>query len=759
MAILSRRGFILSGAAVGGGLAVGYAWWRLQDGDAAVKFATSGQPAAGLNAWLKIATTGDVTCAIHRAEMGQGVTTSLAMLLAEELDADWSTMRFEFAPVDRDYYNFGMLLNGQPLGDPEASWLAGTGTWAIRKVFHSMGLSMTISSSSMIDAWDTLRPAGAAARHMLVAAAAREWNVAPDTLRTDSGWVIDDDLDRRIAYGELAEAAARERPPAKPPLKKPSEFRIIGQDVPRLDTAMKVRGTAEFGVDVSASDMLYATVVHSPVAGTDVESFEPNGADSMPGVEAIVLAGERGRERAVAVVADNTWHALRAAENISITPKTPATPLRDSEKVGEDYLARIDRSDDPDEQVVFRDDGQTDTVLDSATKAVEAVYALPFLAHACMEPMNCTAHFDGSMLEVWAPTQAHSVVRDLGAAIAGIPPGDVTVHTTFMGGGFGRRAEMDFAKQAMSVAVRLPGRPIKLTWSREQDIRHDAFRPAAVCRIRGSTRDDGRIDAVHYALATQSVVASYETRTPTPRGTEASGDASVVTAVDPTIYPIENLKVVFDPIDSHVPAGYWRSVSHSWNTFFIESFIDELAHAAQIDPLEFRRRALAERPRQLRVLDAVADGIGSSSAFSTGTGYAIAESHNAIVGHGIEIATQGGRFQRVTRVVCAIDCGPIIHPDNVRAQMEGSVVDGLSAALYGRVDIVEGRAVQSNFDSYRRLRMADTPKIDVILLDSETARPAGVGEPAVPGVAPALTNAIFNATGERIRTLPILQQT
>jgi isoquinoline 1-oxidoreductase beta subunit len=261
--------------------------------------------------------------------------------------------------------------------------------------------------------------------------------------------------------------------------------------------------------------------------------------------------------------------------------------------------------------------------------------------------------------------------------------------------------------------------------------------------------------AIHYALATQSVVASYETRTPTPRGAEARSDASVVTAVNPMIYPIENLKVVFTPVDSHIPAGYWRSVSHSWNTFFVESFIDELAIASNIDPLEFRRRALSDRPRHLRVLDAVADQIGPGMAFATGRGYAIAESHNAIVAHGVEVATQRGQFQHVLRIVCAIDCGRAIHPDNVRAQMEGSVVDGLSAALHGQIDIEAGRAVQGNFDSYRRLQMADTPRIDVIVIDSDE-RPGGVGEPAVPGVAPALTNAIFAASGKRIRSLPII---
>jgi isoquinoline 1-oxidoreductase beta subunit len=755
--VLSRRGFVLSGVAVGGGLVIGYTQWRFNDGDAAAKFAASGNEAAPLNAWLKIDNSGQITCAIHRAEMGQGVTTSLAMLLAEELDADWSQMRFEFAPVDRDYYNFGMLLNGQPLGDPEASWLAGTGTWAMRKVFHSMGLSMTISSSSMIDAWDTLRPAGAAARHMLIAAAAGSWQRPAEGLRTESGWVIDDEADRRASYGELAESAAGQRPPSKPALKNPSQYRIIGKNVPRLDTPMKVQGAAEFGIDVTLPNMLYAAVVHSPIAGTDVGSFETNGAEELPGIERILLAGEAGKERAVAVVADNTWQAMQAATKISITPKAPSSQVRNSEDVGAEYLAMLDAPEHPEDHVIFREDGQADAVINASSAVVTAVYEVPFLAHACMEPMNCTAFFTGTELEVWAPTQAHSVVRELGAAIAGLSPDDVAVHTTFLGGGFGRRAEMDFAKQAMSVAVQMPGRPVKLTWSREQDIRHDAFRPAAVCRIRGTVDDDGALSAMHYALATQSVVASYETRTPTPRGAEARTDNSVVTAINPSIYPIENLKVLFAPVDSHVPAGYWRSVSHSWNTFFVESFIDEVAIAANLEPLAFRQQALKDRPRVLKVLNAVAEKIGAGTAFSTGRGFAVAESHSAIVAHGVEVATQGGKFQRVTRVVCAIDCGPVIHPDNVRAQMEGSVVDGLSAALYGQIDIRQGRAVQGNFDSYRRLRLADTPVIEVLVIDSQAKRPAGVGEPAVPGVAPALTNAIFNATGERIRKLPILR--
>jgi len=373
---------------------------------------------------------------------------------------------------------------------------------------------MTISSTSVIDAWDTLRPAGATARQMLIDAAARQWAVNAARLRTDSGWVIDDKTNQRAGYGELAELASRERPTANPILKDPATYRIVGHNLPRLDTQIKATGTAEFGIDVVRPDMLYATVVHSPVAGTKVASFATNGAEQMTGVQAIVLAGEPGNERSVAVAAENTWQAMQAAQKITVVPEAATSDLVDSATLGKRYLALLDAPDN----VVFRDDGQTDTVMQSAADVVTAVYELPYLSHACMEPMNCTAWFTGSSLEVWAPTQANSMARDIGAKICNLNPDQVTLHTTFMGGGFGRRAEMDFVEQAVSVARQLPGRPVKLTWSREQDIRHDAFRPASVCRIRGVIDADGALLALDYRLATQSVVASYYERTPTPRG-------------------------------------------------------------------------------------------------------------------------------------------------------------------------------------------------------------------------------------------------
>jgi isoquinoline 1-oxidoreductase beta subunit len=362
--------------------------------------------------------------------------------------------------------------------------------------------------------------------------------------------------------------------------------------------------------------------------------------------------------------------------------------------------------------------------------------------------------FSGDRLEVWAPTQANSVARDIAAKLCGLDAAQVSLHTTFMGGGFGRRTEMDFIEQAVSIALQFPGRPIKLFWSREQDIRHDMYRPGAACRVTASLDDTGAIAALDYTLVTQSVVTSYEIRTPTPRGGESRTDSSVVTTVNPPIYPVENLRVGFVPVEIHVPAGYWRSVSHSWNGFFLESFIDELAVAAGTTPLEFRRQALADKPRHLNVLDTLVEKAGPGQA--DGVGYAVIESHTTVVAHAVEVATVDGTFARVTRVVCAVDCGPMVHPDNIKAQMESSIVDGLSAALYGKIDIDNGRVRQGNFDTYRRLRMADCPVIEVHLINSQQKRPGGVGEPGVPGVAPALTNAIYAATGNRIRSLPII---
>ncbi|MGI9341779.1 MAG: molybdopterin cofactor-binding domain-containing protein [Gammaproteobacteria bacterium] len=739
--MLSRRGFILSGAAVGGGLIVAWSMRALDDGDAAAKFAGAGAAAHPLNAWLKIDTDGIVTCAIHRAEMGQGVTTGLAQLLIEELDGVWADTRFEFAPVDRDYFNFGILEDGRPFGDPDESLGAAAGTWAMRRVMHAVGLSLTVASTSIIDAWDTLRPAGAAARQMLIAAAARRWDVDAGSLHTEPGFVVDAAGTRRASYGELAAAAADERPPSDPPLKPPADYRLVGRDVPRLDAPMKVDGSAVFASDVELPDMLYAAIVHSPVVGSNVESYDATAAAAMPGVERIVRAGDN----AVAVVASDTWSALQAADAVTIT--AAPVDLVDTDDIDDRYFAKLDAE----ALVTIRDDEGTDASMDSAAATAFAEYTAPYLAHECMEPMSCVAHFTGDALSVWAGTQSNSVSRDVAAALAGLDKDKVEVHSTFLGGGFGRRAEMDSVTQAVAIALQFPGRPIKLTWSRQQDTRHGAYRPLAVARVRGAVDGDGALAAIDYRVVAQSVGADYARRTPSPRKVDDADDRNVISPTDRPLYSIANLRVGYVPVVAHVPVGFWRSVAYSLNPFFLESFIDELAHAANTDPLAFRRRALAGRDRHLAVLDAVEDAAGPAHP---GRGYALVESHGSVIAHAIDVETEAGEFSRVARVTCAIDCGRPLHPDNIVAQTEGCIFNGLAAALYGRVDIENGRIRQRSFGAYARYLLADQPRIDVRIVPSER-RPGGVGEVSLPGVAPALCNAIFAATGRRVRKLPI----
>jgi isoquinoline 1-oxidoreductase beta subunit len=753
--MLSRRGFILSGAAVGGGLVIAYASHRLDDGDATEKFAASGRAASPLNAWIKITSQGEIICAIHRAEMGQGITTGIAQLLIEELDGDWNNARFEFPPVDRDYYNFGILEDGRPFGDPDASLLAGAGTWAMREMFHAIGLSLTAASVSIIDAWDTVRPAGAAARQMLIAAAARRWNCDPPSLITEAGVVIDAAGNRRATYGDLAEAAAQEEPPSDPPLKNPADYRLVGHDVPRLDTPAKVSGTAMYGSDVVLPNMLYAAIVHSPVIGTRVAGFDGSEAAREPGVTGVVTAGEF----AVAVVAADTWTAMRAAEQVRVDALletgdgTPIIPV-DTDGLGEAYLAMLNEQ----EPVVIREEGTADAAIASNDRSIDVVYELPYLTHECMEPMNCTALYTGDALEVWAGSQGNSIARDTAARVAGLSNDQVRFHSTFMGGGFGRRAEMDFVEQATAVAIQFPGRPIKLTWSRPQDIRHGTTRPAAVARVRGAVGANGSI-AMNYAVAAQSVSASYGTRVPSPRRVDDRDDRYIVAPSDRPAYRIDNMKVWYVPVRAHVPVGYWRSVSHTINPFFLECFIDELAASVDTDPLTFRRQALADQPRHLAVLDALDEFAGPATQ---PRGYAINETHGSVVAHAVEVETRGGaqgraqnvEFARVARVFCVVDCGRVLHPDNVVAQTEGCIFDGLANALQGRLEIADGIVQQQNLRTYDRFKLDEQPEIHVHLVSSER-RPGGVGEVAIPGAAPALCNAIYAATGKRIRKLPI----
>ena len=746
---ISRRTILVSGLAAGGGLAVWYVARRLDDGDAVAKFAASTPDSVGLNAWVKIHKDGDITFGVHRAEMGQGVTTALPMMLAEELDVDWERVRFEFTPVDRDYYNFGVLLRGRPLGDTAGRPVAQIGERVIRSAFHALGTSMTISSTSVIDAWDTLRPAGAAAKALLLAAAARRWGVPAAGLETMRGHVVDRGSGRNASFAELAADAARETVPDDVRPKDPATYRLVGTSPARLDLPAKVTGAAGFGVDLVLPGMLFATVRHSPLLGTRIAGVDNSAEVSgMAGVEGVVLLGDR----AVAVVARDTWSAMRGAARLSLKPEPADTPSADSDAIIAGWRQALD---DPDPSV-FREDGDARARIAAAPAAIEAIYELPWLAHVCMEPMNCAALLEQGRVTVWVPTQAESIARDVAADVAGVGKDQVTLHRTFLGGGFGRRAEMDFVSHAVGAAKAFPGRPVKLLYSREEDVRSDKYRPAAVARVRAALDDAGRLQAMDYVIVSQSVFASYASRNPMPGPSNARKDEAALTGAVNLIYSgIANLRFAFVPQDVPVPAGFWRSVGNSHNCFIVESFIDELAGAAGKDPVEFRLAHLADRPAHQAVLREAAKqaGWGTPLPAGRGRGVALIESHDSIVAQVIEVtAGQGAEF-RVDRVVCVIDPRIVIHPDIVKAQIQGGIVDGLSAALHGRVTVRGGGVEQSNFDNYRLLRLADVPAIEVYLLP-QGGRPGGVGEPGVPAVAPALANALFNATGRRIRTLP-----
>jgi isoquinoline 1-oxidoreductase beta subunit len=745
---ISRRTLVIGGLAAGGGLAVAITSARLDDGDAVKKFADLTPGGFGLNAWVTLTTDDRVICGVHRAEMGQGVCTALPMLIAEELDVDWRQVRYEFTPIDRDYFNFGVLLRGQPLGDTTGRPLAAVGEEVIRRAFHMIGLSMTISSTSVVDAWDSLRMAGAAARAMLIAAAAEKWSVPADRLRTDRGAVVDPTTQEQVRYGELAQAAARMLPPADPVLRRPRDFRIIGTSPARLDIPSKVNGAIRYAIDTVLPGMLFASVRHSPLVGTRIAGVD-NAAEvsRMDGVAGVVTLGDR----AVAVVARDTWSAMRGLARLSLKPE----PLDGAVSGSAEHEARLHDLLDDSKPAVFRKDGDALAVL-RREEGISAEYSLPFLAHYCMEPMNCTALLEGERLSVWAPTQAETIARDVAAAAAEVSPGNVTVHRTAIGGGFGRRAEMDFVSYAAATARAFPGRPIKLTYSRAEDIRHDMYRPAAVIRVRGVLGANGRVRAMDYVIATQSVTASYYTRTPTPRGGNARRDDATAAGASNLIYQVPDLRVAFSPMDSRIPVGFWRSVGNSHNCFAIESFMDECAAVARADPLRFRLDHLADRPAHRAVLEEVRQLSGWDRPLERprGRGLSLIESHDSIVAQVVEVTAGNAAVPRVDRVYCVIDCRQVIHPDIVVQQMESGIIDGLTAALGGAITTRGGVIEQESFADYRALGLARSPEISVRVI-SPGGRPGGVGEPGVPGIAPALANAIFSATGERVRKLPL----
>ena len=696
---MQRRDFLQVAGTIGAGLVIGF---RIPNRRGVAPFAP--------NAWLRIGTDNSVLVIVDRSEMGQGVTTSLPMLLAEELEADWTKIRFEFAPADKAYIN------------------------------QLFGIQGTGGSSSVRAAWKPLRVAGAQARTMLIAAAAQTWGVEPASCRAEAGAVIHAATHRRLTYGALAQRAAALPVPADVPLKDPKDWRLAGKPTKRLDTRFKVNGTAQFGIDVRVPGMLTAVVARSPVFGGKVSSFDATAANAIPGVRHVVQISS-----GVAVVGDGYWPAKQGRDALKVLWDEGPVAQVSSASISSLFAQRATQ-----DGAVARHDGDAVAALAGAAQRVEAVYEMPFLAHATMEPMNCTAHVRTGAVDIWAPTQNQTGVQMIGGQIGGVPPEKVAVHTTYLGGGFGRRFELDFIIEALETS-KAAGSPVKVIWSREDDIQHAQYRPANYHQLRAGLDASGRPVAWTHRIVAPSIMARMF-----PQTVKNGLDGEAVEGGVGLPYAVPNVHVDYQLTDTGIPVGFWRSVNNSFNAFAVEGFIDELAAAAKQDPYEYRRTLLANAPRDRGVLELAATkaGWGTPLPAGRGRGIAVYKSFESFAAQVAEVSVSPAGDVRVDRVVCAIDCGMHVNPSTIEAQMQGGIVYGLTAALNGAITIENGRVTQSNFHDYRMLRLAEMPVVEVYIVPSNEA-PGGVGEPGTPPIDPAVCNAIFAATGKRIRKLPI----
>lgn len=720
----TRRGLLITaGAVVGGGLVVGVA---VRPGHRApkVKPLVAADDEALLNVWVKIAPDNTVVAIVPHAEMGQGAHSALAQMLADEMDADWDAVEVMEAPAHEEYANYALAKGVAMAGVDIPAFLVDTVDGGLLKATQAADIQITGGSFSVraTGAYG-MRVAGAAARQMLAEAAAGTWEVPVSELVLAKSLVTHPASGREGRYADFATVAAAMKPPTKPQLKKPDEFRVMGESKPRLDIPPKVDGSAVFGIDAQVEGMKVATIRRSPVFEGRLVRVHDAPALAVPGVEAVVSLDD-----AVAVVADGYWHAKQGLAALDIEWSGNGRDSVTQEGIYAQFRADLDAGDD-DAEV---EEGDVEAALTSAAKHVEAEYEAPFLAHAAMEPMNCTVWARDGVCDVWVGSQNPLGVRAVVAEALALDPAKVTVHNAYLGGGFGRRVYPDFAEQAAHVAKAVGG-PVKLIWSREEDIAQDRYRPATISRFRGGLDATGRPSAW-----SNGYVNKHEP------------------AEAPQIpYAIDNQRIASVASPVHVPFGFWRSVDHSQHAFFTESFIDELAALAETDPYRFRRDLLGNAPRHRNVLDAAAKRAQWDAPLAPGRGRGIAlhQSFGSIVAEVAEVTVDGGDV-RVDRVVCAVDAGFAVNPDGLVAQMESGIVYGLTAALYGEITIQDGHVAQSNFHDYPMLRMDEAPVIDTVIVDSGEAL-GGAGEPSTPPIAPAVANAVYAATGKRIRRLPI----
>jgi isoquinoline 1-oxidoreductase beta subunit len=702
LAELTRRRFLGTAAGAGGTVLLALTLPGFGGGQKPGARTVSSQ----LNAWLTIGADNSFTLIVDRSEMGQGVYTALPMLLAEELEISLDAVTVVAAPVGDAYVNVG---NGGQV----------TGT-----------------SNSVQDAWEKLRLAGAQARTMLVAAAALRWRVDPGLCRVRNG-SISGPGGRTVTYGDVAAAAAKMPVPKDVKLKPKDNFQIIGKPRLRIDSAGKVDGSAEFGIDVKLPGMLYAALAQCPVLGGKVRALDAAAAEAAPGVRKVIAI-----DGGVVVVAEHFWQALTARDALKITWDPGSNAHLDNAAI----RAMLETAASAGPGLSARSDGDAVNALKSAKRALHSVYEVPLLAHAPMEPMNCTADVKSSGCDLYVGTQVQQGAQAAAAAAAGLDSGRVRVFTTLLGGGFGRRLDVDFIPAAV-IASKAVGAPVKLIWTREDDMTHCTYRPPAREEVRGGLDAAGRLIAWSLHITSPSITARASPSTTDPFD-------SVVEAAQNCPYAVPNFSLTYTRQEIGIDVGYMRSVSHAPNCFAIESFMDELAVAAGRDPVEFRLGLLTAKPRHAHVLRTAAERAGwGRNAQGRHQGVAFMEGYSTQIAQVAEISMQAGEV-KVHRITCVVDCGQMVNPRIVESQIESGIVFGLTAALWGEVTLVGGRVQQTNFNSYRLLRGDEMPEIDVHLVDSEEA-PGGIGEAAVPPVAPAICNAIFAATGKRLRELPI----
>lgn len=699
---LTRRDLLKSIALSGGGLALGWVW--------PARAETNEPPAPSRlepNAWISLHADGRIELRLARAEMGQGVMTALAMLLAEELEAGLDQIRIEPAPVAPVYTN------------------------------HLLGEQATGGGTSTRDAWETLREAGAVGRQLMITAAARTWGVPESDCRARRARVHHADGSRSLGYGELAATAARLPVPSVVELKSKSDWTLIGTSQRRLDTPLKVRGAARFGLDVRRPGMLHATIERCPVIGAEVSAWSGQAARAVPGVIDIFAV-----RHGIAVVAESSWAALAGRARLEVDYRPRVNTAVATERLHSRLRIGLNGR----APVAFKA-GDVSQALATAALEVEAIYEVPFQAHACMEPMNCTADVRPDGCDIHVPTQSPSATQELAQRLTGLPPERIRVHTTFLGGGHGRRRELDFVHDAVELSQRL-GRPVQVIWTRTDDLRHDYYRPMTLHRLRGGLDTTGEPVAWFHRVVGPSVLARRD-----PARLLDGIDPLMIDGATSLPYRFAHRRLEYRRADTPVPIGLWRGDGHSHNAFATECFLDELARAGGRDPLELRRHLLAERPAHLALLDRLAEHWAAPVPEGRGRGLALVEAAGSRLALMADVTIEAGRV-RAQRFVAVLDCGQVVNPDSVRAQIESGIVFGLTATLKGAITFSAGRVEQTGFGDYPLLRFDEMPEIESILIDSD-APPGGVSPIATPAVAPAVANALLALLGRPFRTLPI----